>query len=166
VPDAPGFEDVRFRLEKKEPLHQLTKPVEDTDTHTLKASVCVAPDIQAGFDLAILETQPTGKSLMLNHECWKNFQKVDPDLQQTFEAKHRLWQQEVQKWRSSSKPEFRNAEYRLIFVAFRHPPASSRPLVTQRLLPRGLLKNLYSPTLSSLPQLMVDPPNSLPVDQE
>jgi thioester reductase-like protein len=99
VPDAPGFEDVSFRLEKK-PVHQLTKAVEDTDTHTLKASICVAHHNQAGFNLAILETQPNGKSLMLSQECKYSQNKGNPDLKQTFED---LWQQEVQKWRSSPK---------------------------------------------------------------
>jgi hypothetical protein len=104
LPEAPGFEDVRFELREKNPgVQELTKSVEDTDMRTLQASICVTRDNQAGFDLTTLETQPNGDPLMLSQECkYSQKEEVEKDLKQTVKDKHRLWQQGVQKWKKAS----------------------------------------------------------------
>jgi hypothetical protein len=102
-PEALDFEDVHFELrEKDRGVQELTTAIEDTDARTLQASICIARNKQAGFDLVTLEAQPgngNDKLLMLSLECkYSQKGKVAKNLQRIVEDKYRLWQQEMQKW--------------------------------------------------------------------
>jgi hypothetical protein len=105
LPETSGFEDVHFELrDKKRGVQELPTAIENTDARTLQASMCVARNKQAGFDLVTLEAQPSkGKLLMLSVECkYSQKDKVSKNLQNIVDNKHRLWEQEMQKWAAAN----------------------------------------------------------------
>jgi hypothetical protein len=166
-PEALDFEDVHFELrEKDRGVQELTTAIEDTDARTLQASICIARNKQAGFDLVTLEAQPgngNGKLLMLSLECkYSQKGKVAKNLQRIVEDKYRLWQQEMQKWtKAPANAELvGHTEFRLVCVVYRHRPDGSLGHGTTTndvlVLTRDHLERLYGPSLATLPQFMAD----------
>jgi hypothetical protein len=113
-PEAPEFDDVRFALTEKSPGVCLLKEEEGdaedstavTNPATLRASICIAPYAQPGFDLATVEAPqpPENRPLVLCLECkYSQEANSNEDMQQTVSHKRRLWQEQVKTWMKDAK---------------------------------------------------------------
>jgi len=177
------FQDVCFQVAPKA-VAQLSSDLTDEAAQAdLEAAICLPkkPD-QAGFDLATVETVTTvaskGKTvagadpddvqtkLLLCHECkWSLRDNPKSGLPQILNAKYENWKKQMAKWTSINDGANKVAHKRLIAVVFRTPSehAPVRDKEDMLVVVRRQLEKLYSPTLASRPQFLVDyhPANQL-----